>query len=124
MRRAAEITNAHITNRLTSPSYPSQQEAANLWLVAAKEGSPVAARELGLFYLTHPDLLPQRVTMPLSKARDVFKSAKASDGGVGNDKERGALDPLTFDVVYHWMEIAANGGDAEARAFLRQSGSG
>ena len=124
LRRAAEITNAHITTRHTSPPYSSHQEAVNLWLVAAKEGSPIAARELGLFYLTHPDLLPQRITMPLSRTRDVFKSAKASDGGVGDDKERGALDPLTFNVVYHWMEIAANGGDAEAKAFLSQGGSG
>ena len=128
---AAEITNAHVTTttttRLTSPPSPSQQEAANLWLISAKEGSPVAARELGLFYLTHPDLLPQRVTMPLSKTKNVFKSVniKSNDGFAAcDDKERGALDPLTFDVVYHWMEIAANGGDAEAKAFLRQSGSG
>ena len=122
VRHAAEITNAHITTK-PPPPYPTQQEAARLWLVAAKEGSPVAARELGLFYLTHPDLLPQRATMPFAKAKDVFKSAKSGDGGAGSEKERGALDPLTFDVVYHWMEIAANGGDSEARAFLRQGGS-
>ena len=120
VRRATEITNAYITTKPTSPPYPSQQEAANLWLVAAREGSPVAARELGLFYLTQPDLLAQRVIMPLSKTRDIFKSAKPGDSGAGGEKQRGALDHLTFDVVYHWMEIAANGGDPEARTFLRQ----
>ena len=126
VRRAAEITNAHIsTAKLASPPYPSQQEAANLWLIAAKEGSPVAARELGLFYLTHPHLLPQRVTKPLSMAKDVFKSARGGDStGVDDNKERGGLNALTFDVVYHWMVIASNGGDAEAKAFLRQSGNG
>ena len=125
VRRAAEITNAHIsTARLASPPYPSQQEAANLWLIAAKEGSPVAARELGLFYLTHPHLLPQRVIQPLSKAKDVFRSVRGADGGPSDDsKGRGGLNPLTFDVVYHWMVIASNGGDADAKAFLRQSGS-
>lgn len=134
VRRAAEITNAYITSKPISPPYPPQQEAANLWLIAAKEGSPVAARELGLFYLTHPDLLPQRITMPLSRPKDVFKSLKTSDvdgssGGGGNissglagQRERGTLDPLTFDVVHHWMEIAANGGDEVARTFLRQGG--
>ena len=135
VRRAAEITNAYITSKPISPPYPPQQEAANLWLIAAKEGSPVAARELGLFYLTHPDLLPQRITMPLSRPRDVFKSLKTSnvDGssgggganlssGFASQRERGTLDPLTFDVVHHWMEIAANGGDEVARTFLRQGG--
>lgn len=122
VRRAAEITNAYITSKPTSPPYPSQQEAANLWLVAAKEGSPVAARELSLFYLTHPDLLSQRVTMPLSRTRDVFKSVRPGEGSSTGEKERGTLDPLTFDVVHHWMEIAANGGDEVARTFLRQGG--
>lgn len=132
VRRAADITNAYIATKPTSPPFPPHQEAANLWLVAAKEGSPVAARELALFYLTHPDLLAQRVTMPLSRTREVFKSRSGGgDGGSGGgssasagekrERERGGtLDPLTFDVVYHWMEIAANGGDEVARTFLRQ----
>ena len=96
------------------------RDAAKLWLITAKEGSPVAARELGLFYLTHPELLP-RVTMPFSKAKDVFKSVMANDFRTG-DKEKGALDPVTFAVVFHWMEIAANGGDRDASDFLRSNG--
>lgn len=95
-------------------------DAARLWLITAKEGSAVAARELGLFYLTHPELLP-RVTMPFAKAKDVFKFVLLSDMG-GSEKDRGALDPHTFAVVFHWMEIAANGGDKDARDFLRGNG--
>lgn len=127
INRANEITAYHIsTSKLVEPTTDSRlvsttlRDAANLWLIAAKEGSPVAARELGLFYLTHPELLP-RVTLPFSKSGDVFKSAVSSDTWAG-DKEKGALDPLTFAVVFHWMEIAANGGDKDARDFLRANG--
>lgn len=125
--RANEITAYHISatkppdllvdNPLASTTL---RDAARLWLITAKEGSPVAARELGLFYLTHPELLP-RVTMPFSKAKDVFKSVMGNDFRTG-DKEKGALDPVTFAVVFHWMEIAANGGDKDARDFLRGNG--
>lgn len=125
--RADEITAYHISSTKASTSTAdntlastSLRDAANLWLIAAKEGSPIAARELGLFYLTHPELL-SRTTMPFSKAKDVFKSVIAMDYRNG-DKERGALDPYTFAVVRHWMEIAANGGDKDARDFLRGSG--
>ena len=125
--RANEITSYHISSmRVTGPSSDNTlasttlRDAANLWLITAKEGSPVAARELGLFYLTHPELLP-RVTLPFSKVKNVFKSVGVSDTRTG-DKETGALDPYTFAVVRHWMEIAANGGDRDASDFLRGSG--
>ena len=127
INRANEITAYHISatkpldlsvdNPLASTTL---RDAAKLWLITAKEGSPVAARELGLFYLTHPELLP-RVTMPFSKAKDVFKSVMANDFRMG-DKEKGALDSVTFAVVFHWMEIAANGGDKDASDFLRGNG--
>ena len=127
INRANEITAYHISatkppnlsvdNPLASTTL---RDAAKLWLTTAKEGSPVAARELGLFYLTHPELLP-RITMPFSKAKDVFKSVMANDFRTG-DKEKGALDPVTFAVVFHWMEIAANGGDKDASDFLRGNG--
>jgi len=127
VRHANTITAYHISPRASldpaadnAVAATTLQDAANLWLVTAKEGSPVAARELGLFYLTHPELLP-RVTMPFSKAKDVFRAVMANDTRVG-DKEKGALDPYTFAVVLHWMEIAANGGDKDAGIFLRGNG--
>ena len=125
--RANRITTYHISvNKPADLSTDSSlasttlRDAANLWLITAKEGSPIAARELGLFYLTHPELIP-RVTMPFSKAMDVFKSVILSDSRP-SDKEKGALDPLTFAVIIHWMEIAANGGDRDARDFLKGNG--
>ena len=125
--QANKITAYHISpakqsNPLSDTDLVSTtlRDAANLWLIAAKEGSPVAARELGLFYLTHPELLP-RITIPFSLARDVFRLVPSMDYS-DRDKERGALDPYTFAVVRHWMEIAANGGDKEAKDFLKGSG--
>ena len=128
INRANQITAYHIsssksTNPLTETKLTNTTlgDAANLWLITAKEGSPAAARELGLFYLTHPQLLPPRVTMPFSKAKDVYKLVMSFDARIG-DKERGALDRSTFAVVFHWMEFAANGGDKDARDFLKGNG--
>ena len=148
VKRATEITTYHINGLPSSPLIPSSlattslRDAAHLWLLAAKEGSPVAARELGLFYLTHPELLPL-VTFPFSRARDVFRTALTNERGVGSNGGRGGhfsggaggglgtssiggqpagLDPWTFAMVFHWMEVAANGGDRDASDFLRGNG--
>ena len=125
--RANQITTHHISGKkdaMHDSSIPQPfanvtlKDAAELWIITAKEGSPTAARELGLFYLTHPELLP-RVTLPLSKPKDVFRSVMSNDR---SSNESGALDPLTFAVVFHWMELAANGGDKDAKDFLRGNG--
>lgn len=127
--RATRITTYHISasKEIDSSTFASSYSAdlvdttlahaAQLWTIAAKEGSPVAARELALFYLTHPELVA-RVTMPLSRVKDVFKTVTSHERGV----DTGGLNPLTFAVVFHWMEVAANGGDKDARDFLRGTG--
>ena len=127
--RATRITTYHISaskemdDSTFASSYSADlvdttlADAAQLWTIAAKEGSPVAARELALFYLTHPELVA-RVTMPLSRVKDVFKTVTSQERGV----DTGGLNPLTFAVVFHWMEVAANGGDKDARDFLRGTG--
>lgn len=139
--RATAITTYHISvsKTLSNPqddvlANTTLGDAARLWLITAKEGSPLAARELGLFYLTHPELLP-RVTLPLSKAKDVFRLTASGDhrggsagvgglvGGAGiGAGATGGLDAWTFAVVFHWMELAANGGDRDARDFLKGNG--
>ena len=127
--RATEITTYHLTvnkppqvpdTKIQTPLWLTRttlRDAAHLWVTSAKEGSPVAARELALFYLTHPEML-RRVTMPLSEAKDVFGVISPLGQTSG-----GVLDPLTFAVVLHWMNVAANGGDGEARDFLRDNGA-
>ena len=127
INRANQITAYHVApSKSTDPlaetnlTNTTLRDAANLWLLTAKERSPAAARELGLFYLTHPELLP-RVTMPFAKAKDVYKSVTSIDARIG-DKENGALDRATFAIVFHWMEFAANGGDKDASDFLKGTG--
>ncbi|KAL8753802.1 MAG: hypothetical protein Q9184_005313, partial [Pyrenodesmia sp. 2 TL-2023] len=133
--RATTITNYHISASSSSggpPRPPSPrnsnlahttlQDAAHLWIIAAKEGSATAARELGLLYLTHPELLPRTTLQPFSKPKEVFKMVGARREAATTAMEEGRLDPVTFAVVFHWMEVAANGGDKDARDFLRGNG--
>lgn len=102
-------------------------DAAKLYTLAALEGDPTAARELALFHLTHPELV-QRVTLPLSRPGEVFKTASTSTGSdrIGRGSKDGSsrlgLDPMTFAVAFHWMEVAANAGDRDAKAFLMENG--
>ena len=97
------------------------QDAARMLTVSALEGDPTAARELALFHLTHPELV-SRVTLPLSRPSDVFraKNGIASERGNRNTNQAsGILDNVTFAVVYHWMEFAANAGDVDAINFFK-----
>ncbi|KAL8703145.1 MAG: hypothetical protein Q9201_003677 [Fulgogasparrea decipioides] len=130
--RATDITSYHISASASSPDRPvtslqnglihtSLGDAAPLWIIAAKEGSATAARELGLLYLTHPELLPRTTLQSFSKPKEVFKMVASGKEGTGT-LEEGRLDPVTFAVVFHWMEVAANGGDRDARDFLRGNG--
>ena len=100
-------------------------DAAHLYLIAAKEGEPVAQRELATLHLTHPELM-KRVIAPMTKASDVFKGT-ATDGAKGRkssdyglDKEEdGKYDPVTIAIARHWMELAAKGGDELAKNTLK-----
>ncbi|MCJ1287558.1 hypothetical protein MMC26_006910 [Xylographa opegraphella] len=103
-------------------------DAARLYTLSALEGDPPAARELALFHLTHPELV-RRVTLPFARPAEVFRSAAtaagAGGGGGGGRQDglvRGGLDPMAFAVAFHWMEVAANAGDGDAKAFLRENG--
>jgi hypothetical protein len=101
----------------------SMQDAAKMWTITAKEGDPVAERELAIFYLTHPELV-ERVTAPLSKPRETFKAQVMEMHGGGStgkeERDRERSDPATMCVAYHWMELSALGGDELAKKYLRQ----
>jgi hypothetical protein len=92
----------------------SMQDAANMWNITAREGDPTAQRELAIFYLTNPSLLP-RTTKPLSKPKDTFRP----DMMVAKGEDPEKRDPATMCVAYHWMELSAQGGDELARKYLR-----
>ncbi|KAF3941043.1 hypothetical protein ABW19_dt0203108 [Dactylella cylindrospora] len=93
----------------------SMKDAANMWLITAKEGDATAQRELAIFYLTNPALLPL-ATMPLSKTKDIFRNDSMVARGV-NDPEK--CDPLRLCVSHHWMELSAR-EDELAKKYLRQ----
>lgn len=90
------------------------EDAAGMWIITAKEGNPVAQRELAILYLTHPELLP-RVTQPLTLPRDTFKAEMM----YRRDKDS-KTDPQSMCLALHWMQLSANGGDELARNRLRE----
>ena len=99
------------------PSHWTMSDAARMFLITAKEGDAVAERELAIFYLTHPDLLP-RAVLPLSKPKEIFKGELLSHNR--NRKEDPARsDPMTMCVAQHWMEMSRKGGDELATKYLR-----
>ncbi|KAJ5381506.1 uncharacterized protein N7496_003934 [Penicillium cataractarum] len=90
------------------------EDAAAMWIITAKEGNPVAQRELAILYLTHPERL-QRVTLPLTRPRDTFKAEMMYRRGKDSKS-----DPQSMCLALHWMQLSANGGDMLARNRLRE----
>ncbi|KAJ5323746.1 hypothetical protein N7476_002346 [Penicillium atrosanguineum] len=90
------------------------EDAASMWIITAKEGNPVAQRELAILYLTHPELLP-RVTLPLTRPRDTFKAEMMYRRGKDSKS-----DPQSMCIALHWMQLSASGGDTLARNRLRE----
>ncbi len=90
------------------------EDAAAMWIITAKEGNPVAQRELAILYLTHPERL-QRVTLPLTRPRDTFKAEMMYRRGKDSKS-----DPQSMCLALHWMQLSANGGDLLARNRLRE----
>ncbi|XWX00250.1 hypothetical protein V2A60_008270 [Cordyceps javanica] len=120
------------------------KDVGRMWAITAREGYPTAQRELALFYLSNPEFV-ERITLPLSKPREVFKQVvmdkykrneKRGSGvgvqgvgagpggtasqatGKGSDVRN---DPGLMCVAVHWMEAAERGGDELATSFLRQN---
>ncbi|KAJ9629366.1 hypothetical protein H2203_001739 [Taxawa tesnikishii (nom. ined.)] len=91
----------------------SMADAAQLLQITAKDGDPVAQRELATLYLTHPDLM-NRVIAPMTRPQDVFK-----DTIERRWKDPDRYDPMTMCVAHHWMELSAKGGDALAAKYLK-----
>lgn len=102
------------TSGFQSPPARAIQDAAGMWIIAAKEGNPVAQRELAILYLTHPEHLP-RVTLPLTLPRDTFKAEMM----YRRDKDSKS-DPHSMCLALHWMQLSASGGDVLSRNRLRE----
>ncbi|KAF2402959.1 hypothetical protein EJ06DRAFT_554510 [Trichodelitschia bisporula] len=116
--RFASTSQQGATPTLSSDSVArwSMSDAARMYIITAKECDPVAERELAIFYLTHPDLLP-RTLLPLSKPREIFKDSLLNRDRKKEDPNRS--DPMTMCVAQHWMEMSKKGGDELATTYLR-----
>jgi hypothetical protein len=90
------------------------QDAAQMFLITAKEGDAAAERELAIFYLTQPDGLP-RTILPLAKPREVFKGEILARKRTADSRS----DPATMCLAQHWMEMSRKGGDELAANYLR-----
>ncbi|KKY24882.1 hypothetical protein UCDDS831_g02222 [Diplodia seriata] len=113
----AGITNATVAPAPDDPLNKfTMEDAAHMLIITAKEGDAVAERELAIFYLTHPDLLP-RTTLPLTKPTEVFKAELLQRDRKREDPARS--DPITMCVAQHWMEMSKRGGDQLATKYLR-----
>lgn len=81
------------------------RQAAEYWILAAREGEAGAQRELAGLYLNFPNLVPV-VTLPLSLSSDVFKSDTrwhpATNVNISHHK---------MCLALHWMQQAAENGD-------------
>jgi hypothetical protein len=90
-------------------------DAASFLTLAAKEGNPVAQRELASLYLAHPGLL-QPHSLPLTLPRETFRSEMMY-------WQHGKLqEPHTeaMCLALHWMQHASNNGDEIARRKLME----
>ncbi|KAK6437432.1 hypothetical protein LTR95_006374 [Oleoguttula sp. CCFEE 5521] len=116
-RDEASFASPSRTPPLESTTQYTMSDAAHLLQIAAKEGSPVAQRELATLYLTHPDLM-DKVLAPWALPKEVFRGDIEGRSRRERDTER--YDPGTMCVAIHWMVKAAEGGDALAKAHLRQ----
>lgn len=101
----------------------SLQDAAKMFTITAKEGFRIAQRELAICYLAHPRSLT-RVIAPLSRPSETFKrqeSVARMFQGEEREVDKGDRKPTdlaTMCVAYHWMNLAALGGDELAKNYL------
>ncbi|KEF54538.1 uncharacterized protein A1O9_09705 [Exophiala aquamarina CBS 119918] len=95
-------------------------KAAEYWMIAAREGNAIAQRELASLYLTHPESTPV-ISMPLALGSDIFKSEMMWTEK-GERATRHSSQALC--LALHWMQHAANNGDAVARTKLSERQAG
>jgi len=90
-------------------------DAAHYLILAAKEGNPVAQREVASLYLTHPGLL-QPHSLPLSLPRETFRTEMMyRQHGKPQEPHTEAMC-----LALHWMQHASSNGDEIARRKLME----
>jgi hypothetical protein len=95
----------------------SLKDVAKLWTIASKEGDVTGQRELGIMYMSHPDITPICLS-PFSKVSEIFDPSLLEDTKVLEDLDK--CDPIKMAVIKHWMGRAASYGDVIASEYLMQ----
>ena len=90
------------------------RQAAEYWILAARENDRAAQRELAKLYLSFPDSVPT-VTLPLSLSSEVFK-----DEIRWKEVDHENISHNKLCLALHWMQQAATNGDEFA---IKQMGS-
>ena len=111
------VVNDGVKRRLPPPGKIDYnlRDAAQMWILAAKEGNAVAQRELATLYLSNPELLPS-VSLPLTAPRDIFRS----DMKYWSEDESKRSSTQALCLALHWMRLAASNGDAIAKKRLKE----
>ncbi|RMZ79729.1 hypothetical protein DV738_g3266, partial [Chaetothyriales sp. CBS 135597] len=108
------------THRLDGSADPNGGESAlirakDYWILAAREGSPVAQRELAGLYLTHPKI-PPIISLPLTLSSEIFKQDIKSQ----NEPEHNPAHTQALCLALHWMNAAAANGDEIAKRRIQE----
>lgn len=98
-------------------SHYSLKDVAYLWTIASKEGDVTGQRELGIMYMSHPDITPVCLS-PFSKVSEIFPPSLLENPKVLEDLDK--YDPIRMAVIKHWMGRAASYGDVIASEYLMQ----
>ena len=120
-------------------SHYSIIDVANMWVIAAMEGNRLGQRELALMFIRYPEVVPT-VTPPLTRAGDTITPSILADRRINANRNRSAnesgddgmegktkshkKDPVPMALATAWMKLAAEGGDADARSYVRQRKEG
>jgi len=89
-------------------------KAAEYWVIAAREGNAIAQRELASLYLTHPEV-PPIVSLPLAISGEIFKNDM-----MWEEQEGSRTSSQALCLALHWMQQAAENGDAVAQTKLKE----
>ena len=113
---ADQIVSKDSIKRMQSHSELAEQpllKARDYWVLAAREGNPIAQRELAGLYLAHPEV-PPIVSIPLTLSQDIFKNEmKWEDRGDETNTQ-------ALCLALHWMQEAADNGDDIAKRKIRE----
>lgn len=93
------------------------EDSVRLFSIAAMEGDVNAQRELGLMFMSHPEITPICVA-PFSKSSEIHENLNQEDFRMRQDRDK--INTIKLAVAKHWMDQAAAQGDRTAEIYVNQ----